>query len=145
MSEEILVTKSKKKRTKYPFLEPNVEETQERYSTEDQGSSGVIAREIRVAMREEIKKVKDNEERMQEKLFAFENRKLDEKFFTVRNSLTNSELGNVAKVTLSDQTITHAKGKDTQRHHRKILGGLYHRDDERTTEVEFHRAESEGQ
>jgi hypothetical protein len=144
MSQEILVTKSKKKQTKSPFGQPRIEESQERYSTQDERDSGVIARDISIAVREQVKKASE-EFKVQERLFQLENRKLDEKSYTVHHSLTNSELGNVAKVVLSDPTITLGKGRQQLRKHRKILGPLYHTDQEETTEITFSRSGAEGQ
>jgi hypothetical protein len=138
MSQEFVVTRNKKKQTKSPFGQPRIEESQERYSTQDEGDSGVIARDIRIAMREEIKKVNDHEE----KLFALENRKLDEKFFTARNSLTNSELGNVAKIVLADPTVTLGTGKQTSRQHKKVAF-FWHKDTESTTEITLQRGGAE--
>jgi hypothetical protein len=142
MSEEVLVAQRKKKRTKSLFGQPSTEENEERYSTSDEGDSGVIAREFSVAMREEVKKVTE-QMKVQEKVFHLENRKLDERSFTARNALTNSELGNVAKVFLSDQSVTLGKGTQTERKHRKIFGPLYHSDHETSVVIELRRSEEQ--
>lgn len=139
MSEELEIIRKKKNRKTQLLGEPNIEETEERYNTNDQGDSGVIAREISVALREQVKKVSE-EFKTQERVFQLENRKLDERYFTARNALTHSELGNVAKVFLSDQTVTLGKGTQTDRKHRKILGALYHSDAEQSVSIELRRA-----
>lgn len=138
MSEQLEIMRKKRNQRRQLFREPKTEESEERYNTSDEGDSGVIAREISVAMREQVRKVSE-QFRIQEKMFELENRKLDEKSFTARNSLTNSELGNVAKVVLSDQTITLGKGSTASRKHRKIAWGLWHNDTETTTEITLSR------
>jgi hypothetical protein len=145
MSEaELVFREKKKKRIKQLNGETREEETNEKYSTQDeQPAKRIVAKGMYFTLQDvELKKAED-EARLQEKVVNQKIRETEEKFFTARNALTDSELGNVAKVVLSDQTIAHAKGKDTQRHHKKILGGLYHRDEEHTTEVEFHRSDQQ--
>ncbi len=58
---------------------------------------------------------------------------------TSRDLKMRGDLSNVIKITLADETITLAKGKETQRAHKKILFGVWHRDEETTTEIEVHR------
>ena len=145
MSEtEVIVRKKEKKKIKPLIGEPREEETNEEYSTQDeQPAKRIVAKGMYFTLQDiELKKAED-QARLQEKVLNQKIRETEERFFTARNALTESELGNVAKVVLSDQTITHAKGKDTQRHHKKILGGLYHRDEEHATEVEFHRSDQQ--
>jgi hypothetical protein len=145
MSEaELVVRERKRKRTKYPFQEQHIEEAERTGSTQDEGASGIRTREVYYGIKDEIKKANDQME-LQKELLRQKQRDAEERLFTARNALTNSELGNVARVVLSDQTITFGKGRDNQRRHRKIFGGLYHSDQEHTTEVEFRRSGSEEQ
>jgi len=145
MSEEVLVTQRKRKRTKYPFLEPKVEETEEQYSTQDQEPERRIrARGVYYEIEDAIKKANDQTE-LQKELLRQKQRETEDRLFTARNALTKTELGNVARVVLSDQTITLGKGTQHQRRHRKILGGLYHADQEESISVEFRRSGSEEQ
>jgi len=148
MSEtEVLVRERKKKRTKYPFLDPKVEETEEQYSTKDEGESRVRAREVYYGIRDEIK-AETEKARMQRELMEQEREKMREDFYTRRRTLyelTKSELGNVAKVVLSDKTITLGKGRQHQRRHRRILGSLYHSDQDESIEIEFRRSGAEEQ
>lgn len=145
MSEtELVVRERRKKRLKPPFGEVREEESNEEYSTEDQGESGVRAREVYYGIRDEIKKANDQME-LQKEMLKQKQREMEERLFTARNALKDSELGNVAKVVLSDQTITLGKGKQQLRRHRKIFGGLYHFDQEETTEIELRRSGAEDQ
>lgn len=142
---ELIVRKRKGNKRKYPFLEPKVEETNEEYSTRDEGERGIRAREIRYSISDVIRE-ESEKARIQRELIEIQKRKLEEENYTVRRTLydlTKSELGNVAKVVLSDRTITLGKGRQHQRRHRKILAGLYHSDAEETTEIEFRRSGEE--
>ncbi len=141
---EVTVTERRKKQKKYPFLEPQTEETERTGSTEDQGESGVRTREVYVGFKDETKKANDQME-LQNRMLTIKEREMDERFFTARHALKDSELGNVAKVVLSDQTITLGKGKQQLRRHKKIFGGLYHFDQEETTEIELRRSGAEDQ
>ena len=145
MSETELIVKQRRKKQIKPLLGPaREEETNEEYSTQDeQPERRIVAKGMYFTLQDVELKKAEEQARLQEKVINQKIRETEERFFTARNALTDSELGNVAKVVLSEQTITHAKGKDTQRHHRKILGGLYHRDEEHTTEVEFHRSDQQ--
>ncbi len=148
MSQEVLIRERKKKRTKYPLLEPKTEESEEQYSTQDENpQTRIRARDFRLEMRDVIHE--ENEKaRLQKELIEMQKRKMEEENYNIRrglNDLTKSELGNVSKVVLSDRTITLGKGRQHQRRHRKILGGLYHSDQEESVEVEFRRAGAEEQ
>jgi hypothetical protein len=144
MSEtELVVRERKKKRIKPLIGQAREEEISEEYSTQgEQPERRITARGMYFKIEDAVRKA-DDQTKLQEKLLIQKEHEMQERLFTARNALTHSELGNVAKVMLTDQTITHAKGKDTQRHHKKIFGGLYHRDEEHTTEVEFHRSDQQ--
>jgi hypothetical protein len=60
------------------------------------------------------------------------------KNFAARELKMKGDLSNLIKAALSDETITSAKGKETERKHRKILG-IYHSDHEVTTEITIER------
>ncbi len=145
MSEEVIITQhNKKKQKKYPFLRPQTEEAERTGSTEDEGESGIRTRKVYYEMKDEIKKANDQLE-LQKEMLKQKQRETEERLFTARTSLTNSELGNVARVFLSDQTITLGKGRQQHRRHRKIFAGLYHSDQEEITEIELRRAGAEEQ
>jgi len=146
MSEtHLLIRERKKKRTKYPLLEPKEEETNEEYSTQDeQPERRIRARGVYYEIEDAIKKAND-QAKLQENLLKLRQREMEERLFTARNALTNSELGNVAKVVLSDQTITLGKGKQTSRQHRKVAWGFWHKDTEETTEITLQRGGAEDQ
>lgn len=149
MSEtELVVRERKKKRQKSLFSEPKEEGNIKEYSTQDQEPERrVRAREVYYGIRDEIK-AESEKAKVQRELMEQEREKMREDFYTRRRTLydlTKSELGNVAKVVLSDRTITLGKGRQHQRRHRKILGGLYHSDAEETTEIELRRSGAEEQ
>jgi len=140
---ELIVRERKKKRLKSLFGEPREVESNEEYSTQDERPERRIrARGVYYEIEDAIKKATD-QAKLQEDLLKHKQREMEERLFTARNALTNSELGSVAKVVLSDQTITLGKGRDNQRRHKKILGGLYHSDQEHTTEIELRRSGAE--
>ncbi|MGA8855998.1 MAG: hypothetical protein WB643_02410 [Candidatus Bathyarchaeia archaeon] len=147
MSEEILVSQRKKKRTKYPFLEPKVEE-EEQHSTGD-SRERVQSREVYsvYGIRDEIKAASERAT-MQREMMNQERERMMEDFYTRRRALydmTKSELGNMVKAVLADQTIKLGKGKQTARQHRKIAWGLIHRDEETSCEIELRRSGAEQQ
>jgi len=143
MSEtEVLVRERKKKRTKYPFLEPKVEENEETHDTRDEGESKVRAREVYYGIRDEIRE-QNEKARIQREVLDQEREKMREDFYTRRRTLydlTKSELGNMVKAVLADQTIKLGRGKQTTRQHRKLAFGLWHKDTEQSVEIELRRS-----
>jgi hypothetical protein len=85
--------------------------------------------------------------RAQQDLLRADMEKFHENMWTKRSAARDmkikGDLSNLIKATLSDETITIAKGKETERKHRKILG-IYHSDHETTTEISIERR-GEGQ
>ncbi len=84
--------------------------------------------------------------RAQQDFIRAEMEKFQENMWTKRNASRElkmkGDLSNLIKATLSDETITSAKGKETERKHRKILG-IYHSDHETTTEISIERGNSQ--
>src|SRR5208337_1906675 len=82
----------------------------------------------------------------QQDFIRAEMEKFHENMWTKRNASRElkmkGDLSNLIKATLSGETITAAKGKETERKHRKILG-IYHSDHETTTEISIERGSSQ--
>ncbi len=147
MSEEVIVTQRKKKRqqTNFPLLKPRIEESEEQSDNQDR----VQSREVYsvYGIRDEIKAASEKAQ-MQREMMSQERERMREDFYTRRRALydmTKSELGNMVKAVLADQTIKLGKGKHTTRQHRKIAYGLYHKDTEETVEIELRRSGAEQQ
>jgi DNA polymerase III alpha subunit (gram-positive type) len=143
---EFVVRERKKKRTKYPLFPPKEEESNEQYDTRDEGQSGIQARRVTYSIEDEIKR-ESEKAKIQREVFEIEREKMREGFHNVRIALfdqTKSELANMVKALLSDQTIKLGKGKQTSRQHKKVAWGLIHRDTEETVEIELRRSGGEG-
>jgi hypothetical protein len=143
MSDEIQVIQRKKKReqTKYPLFKPKVKES------EENNEGNVQTRELYsvYGIRDEVK-AESEKARMQREMLSQERDRMMEDFYTRRRALydmTKSELGNMVKAVLADQTIKLGKGKHSSRQHRKIAFGLVHRDSEEICEIELRRSGAE--
>jgi transcription-repair coupling factor (superfamily II helicase) len=97
---------------------------------------------IRMKQLEAVKQYRDQQDLLKADMEKFHTNSWT-KNFASRELKMKDDLSNLIKATLSDETITSAKGKETERKHRKILGGLYHSDHEVTTEIEIHRGDSQ--
>lgn len=146
MSEEVILTQRKKKReqTKYPFFKPKITESE--VQTDNQG--GTQQKEVYsiYGIREQNDKARMQLD-MQRHLMEQDLERMREENYNKRIALynqTKSELSNMVKAVLADQTIKYGKGKHTTRQHRKIAWGLIHRDSEESCEIELRRSGAEG-
>lgn len=144
MSEtEVLVRERKKKRQQILGLPPKEEESSQEYSTRDEEPEARIrAREEQYTVKHEIKE-ETEKARIQHEIIQQERERMWEENHNKRIALynqTKSELANMVKAVLSDQTIKLGKGKQTTRQHKKLGFGLYHKDVEESVEIELRRS-----
>jgi hypothetical protein len=145
MSETETVVREKKKRrnNQYPNLDLREMEGYE-HNPENRGEQ-YTTREV-MMIREKQREALDRY-REQQDLLRADMEKFRENMFTRRTTSRDlkmkGDLSNLIKATLADETITSAKGKETERKHRRVLGGLYHSDHETTTEIEIRRGDAQ--
>lgn len=140
-TETIAREKKKRKNNRYPTIDTRgIEEYEQR--PEEHREQAYSSREFTMLVRDKQRQILD-QYRAQQDLLHAEMEKHRENMFTRRITSQNlkmkGDLSNLIKATLADETITAAKGKETERKHRKVLGGLYHSDHETTTEIEIRR------
>jgi len=146
MSEaQTVVQKKKRKNTQYPTIDTRGAEEYEQKPEENREQT-YSSREFTMLVRDKQRQAVD-QYRAQQDLLHAEMDKFHENIFTrratARDLKMKGDLSNLIKATLADETITAAKGKETERKHRKVLGGLYHSDHETTTEIEIRRGDSQ--
>jgi hypothetical protein len=147
MSETETVVREKKKRknNSYPTIDVRgVDEYQQKSG--DEHEQVYSNREVLTLIREKQRQAVDDLRRQQDLLQA-DMEKFHENMWTRRSTARDlkmkGDLSNLIKATLADETITEAKGKETERKHRKVFGGLYHSDHETSTEIEIHRGDGQ--
>jgi hypothetical protein len=142
MSEtETLVREKKKRKNSYPTVDVSGAGEYEQRPDETREQS-YSSREVLTMIRDKQRQAIDGYRERQDLLRA-EMEKYHENMFTRRTTARDlkmkGDLSNLIKAVLADETITAAKGKETERKHRKVLGGLYHSDHETTTEISIER------
>lgn len=146
MSEiETVIREKKKRKNQYPTLDVSgIGEYEQK--PEEQSNEPYTPREVMMLVRDKQRQALDQYKAQQDLLRA-DMEKFKENMFTrritSRDLKIKGDLSNLIKATLADETITLAKGKETERKHRKVLGGLYHSDHETTTEIEIHRGDTQ--
>ncbi len=141
MSEtETEIRQKKKRKPELPTLDVRgVEEYEQKPSERREESYN--SREVRMLIRDKQREVLDEYKARQDFVRA-EMEKYRENMAT--RSITSNQLkmkgdlSNLIKITLADETITAAKGKETHRTHKKVAF-IWHHDEETTTEIEIHR------
>jgi hypothetical protein len=146
MSEaQTVVQKKKRKNNQYPTVDTRGAEKYEQKPEENREQT-YSSREFTMLVRDKQREILDQYKAQQDLLHA-EMDKFHENMFTRRITSQalkmKGDLSNLIKATLADETITVAKGKETQRTHKKVLFGVYHRDEETTTEIEIKRGNSQ--
>jgi hypothetical protein len=140
-TETILREKKRRKNNQYPTIDTRGAEEHEQKPEMDR-EQAYTSREVTMLVRDRQREILDQYKAQQDLLRA-EMAKHSENMFTRRITSQalkmKGDLSNLIKATLADETITAAKGKETERKHRKVLGGLYHSDHETTTEIEIRR------
>jgi hypothetical protein len=140
-TESIVREKRKRKNNHYPTIDTRGAEEYEQ-SPERNREQAYSGREVTMLIRDKQRQAVD-QYRAQQDLLHAEMDKFHENMFTRRTTARDlkmkGDLSNLIKATLADETITAAKGKETERKHRRVLGGLYHSDHETTTEIEIRR------
>lgn len=135
--------KKKRKNNQYPTIDTRGAEEYEQ-KPEENREQAYSSREPTMLARE---RQRLDEYRAQQDFLRDEMEKFHENMFTrrvtSRDLKMKGDLSNMIKATLADETITAAKGRETERKHRKVLGGLYHSDHETTTEIEIRRGDSQ--
>jgi hypothetical protein len=137
---ETVVREKKKRKNSYPTIDvTGVDEYEQRPDeTREQSYS---SREVMTLIREKQRQAIDGYRERQDFLRA-EMEKYHENMYTrritSRELKIKGDLSNLIKATLADETITAAKGRETERKHRKVLG-IYHSDHETTTEISIER------
>jgi len=144
-SETVMREKKKRKNNQYPTIDiRGIEEYDQK--PEDNHEQSYSSREVTMLIRDKQRQAIDDYKKHQDFVRA-EMAKYSENMFTRRTTARDlkmrGDLSNLIKATLADETITAAKGKETERKHRKVLGGLYHSDHETTTEIELRRGQAQ--
>lgn len=144
-TETVVREKKKRKNTQYPTFDVRGSEEYEQ-RPDDNREQSYSSREVTTLIRDKQRQVLD-QYRAQQDFLRAEMEKFHENMFTRRTTSRDlkmkGDLSNLIKATLADETITAAKGKETERKHRKVLGGLYHSDHETTTEIEIRRGDGQ--
>jgi hypothetical protein len=146
MSEaQTVVQKKKRKNSQYPTIDTRGAEEYEQKPEENREQT-YSSREVTMLIRDKQRQALDQYKAQQDFLRA-EIAKHSDIMFTRRITSQalkmKGDLSNLIKATLVDETITAAKGKETERKHRKVLGGHYHSDHETTTEIEIRRGDAQ--
>jgi len=92
---------------------------------------------IREKQREAVEQYRTQQDLLRAEMEKF-HANMNTKWIANRELKMKGDLSNLIKATLVDETITSAKGKETERKHRKILG-IFHSDHEITTEISIER------
>lgn len=146
MSETETIEREKKKRkNQYPTLDvPDLGEYEQnpQKETEQVYTSREQMYMIREKQREAVDQFRAQQDLLRADMEKFHTN-ISTKNMAARDLKMKGDLSNLIRATLSDETITAAKGKETERQHRKVLGGLYHSDHETTTEIEIRRGDSQ--
>lgn len=146
MSETETVVREKKKRKNNQYATLDLRDMEGYDQNPENRSEGYTSREVLMTIREKQREALDRYREQQDFLRA-EMEKYHENMYTrritSRDLKMKGDLSNVIKATLADETITSAKAKETERKHRRILGGLYHSDHETTTEIEIRRGDAQ--
>jgi hypothetical protein len=141
------MVREKKKRKNGQYTTIDVRGAEEYEQKPEEGrEQAYSSREVTMLIRDKQRQAIDGYRERQDFLRA-EREKYYENMFTRRTTARDlkmkGDLSNLIKATLADETITAAKGKETERKHRKVLGGLYHSDHETTTEIEIRRGDGQ--
>jgi polynucleotide 5'-kinase involved in rRNA processing len=141
---ELVREKKKRRNNQYPTL--NFPSTEGYEQDPENRSEAYTIREVMMIAREKQREALDRQREQQDLLRAemdryYEN--MSTRRITSRDLKMKGDLSNMIKATLVDETITSAKGRETERKHHRILGGLYHSDHETTTEIEIHRGDAQ--
>jgi hypothetical protein len=146
MSETESIVREKRKRKNNQYLTIDARGVEYEQKPEEDREQTYSSREFTMLVRDKQRQAVD-QYRAQQDLLHAEMDKFHENIFTrratARDLKMKGDLSNLIKATLADETITAAKGKETERKHRRVLGGLYHSDHETTTEIEIRRGDSQ--